>query len=104
VFSSLVHAVGPGFTATVDVTALPMLGGDEEPMGDGSIYGTVTAYRTHASMVLGVLTAVAWLFCAGGELSGTGLKRYFGSEEVDDLLEILRPASGITGRQAVAHA
>lgn len=103
-FEDQVYAEGLRFTALVDIIAAPMLGDDEQPMADGSIYGTVSARRTRTSAVLGFLVAVAWLSCAGGDLSGTGPAGYFGPEKVDDLLEVVNSPSGLTGTAAIQHA
>ena len=103
-FEGQVYAEGPGFTALVDIIAGPMLGDDEQPMADGSIYGTVSARRTRTSTVLGFVVAVAWLSCAGGDLSGTGPRGYFGPGEVDNLLEVVKSPSDTTGAAAIERA
>lgn len=100
-FSDQIYGEGADFTAIVEIMAVPMLGSDEQAMEDGSIFGTVSARRTRSSAVLGLVVAIAWLQCAGGELSGTGLNRFYSQYDTGQLFELFTPSSRASGSLAV---
>jgi hypothetical protein len=101
IFHSQLYGEGPGFTTLVEIDS--QLSADDEgrEADESAIFGAVSARRTLCSTVLGVSTAIAWLSVAGGELSGTGLKRYFKPVDVDELINSLRKSNNTSYEAAV---
>jgi hypothetical protein len=102
-FNSQVYGEGPEFSALVDINSQPSA--DEEGKGfdESTVFGAVSSRRTQCSVVLGIATAISWTSCANGDLSGTGLKRYFSSADINELAESLSAPNGMALEVAVGH-
>jgi hypothetical protein len=100
-FHGQVYGEGPGFTAVVEIDSQPSADSDGRGADPATSFGSVSARRTRCSTVLGIVIAIAWLSVSDGELSGTGLRKYFSPADVGDLTELFRAPVGASYEAAV---